>query len=132
MFARKERKGIVSESLLFREETMHTGDLVVFTTFEKREDAERALRALVEQRLAACVQIVGPMTSIYRWKGKIETASELLCLIKTRRALFPQLEQTLTGLHPYEVPQIVAVPIEKGNAPYLRWLEEETASSLPG
>ncbi len=110
---------------------MPTGHIIVFTTFEKREDAERALQALLEQRIAACVQIIGPMTSRYWWKGKIETANEVLCLIKTRRALFPRLEQVLIELHPYEVPQIIAVPIEKGNAPYLRWLEEETAGSLP-
>ncbi len=105
---------------------MHTGHIVVMTTFEKREDADRVARALVERRLAACVQILGPMTSIYRWKGKVETAGELLCLIKTRRALFPQVEKAVAELHPYEVPELIALPVEMGGARYLKWLDAET------
>jgi len=110
---------------------MHTPYLVVLTTFEKREDAERLARALIEQRHAACVQVLGPMTSIYRWNGKVETAEEVLCLIKTRRALFPQVEETVTKLHPYEVPELIALPVEAGSASYLSWITSETASALP-
>ncbi|HSA34417.1 MAG TPA: divalent-cation tolerance protein CutA [bacterium] len=106
---------------------MHTGHIVALTTFDKREDAERVARILVERRLAACVQMVAPMTSVYRWKGTVETATETLCLIKTRRDLFPQIERAMAELHPYEVPELVALPVEMGGAPYLKWIDAETA-----
>ena len=106
---------------------MHTGHIVVMTTFEKRENADRVAQTLVERRLVACVQILGPMTSVYRWQGKIETAGELLCLIKTRRALFPQVEKTIAELHPYAVPELIAVPVEMGGASYLKWVDEQTS-----
>ena len=82
--------------------------------------------ALVEKRLAACVQIVGPIESVYRWQGKIETAAEWQCWIKTRRQLFEQIELAIRELHSYEVPEILAVPIAQGSAAYLSWLGEET------
>lgn len=105
---------------------MHTGHIVVLTTFDKREDADRVARILVERRLAACVQMVAPITSVYRWKGAVETAAETLCLIKTRRDLFPQIERAIAELHPYEVPELVALPIEMGAATYLKWIDAET------
>lgn len=96
--------------------------LQVFTTTEKREDADKIASTLVEKKLAACVQIVGPITSTYRWKGKIETAQEWLCLLKTRSDLYPELEKAIKDLHPYETPEIIAVPILAGSQDYLQWL----------
>jgi len=97
----------------------------IFTTTEKREDAERIAQALVEKRLAGCVQIVGPMVSTYRWKGKVETAEEWLCLIKSRRGLYEELERAIMEMHPYETPEIIAIPIVAGSREYLEWLGDE-------
>jgi len=96
----------------------------VLTTVEKREEAETIARALVEKRLAACVQVVGPIISTYRWKGEIETAEEWQCLVKTRRELYPQVERAIRRLHSYEVPEIIATPIVAASADYLEWLNE--------
>jgi periplasmic divalent cation tolerance protein len=98
----------------------------VVTTTEHREDAERIARALVEQRLTACVQVTGPITSTYRWHGQIETAAEWQCWAKSRRELYVEIEQAIRRLHPYEVPEILAMPIVAGSADYLAWLERET------
>jgi periplasmic divalent cation tolerance protein len=98
----------------------------VVTTTERREDAERIARALVEERLAACVQVTGPITSTYRWQGKIETAQEWQCWAKSRGDLYARIEQTIRRLHPYEVPEILAMPIAAGSADYLAWLDAET------
>jgi periplasmic divalent cation tolerance protein len=100
--------------------------LQVVTTTANRQDAERIARALVEQRLAACVQIVGPITSTYRWKGEIETSEEWQCWAKSRGELFERIEQAIRHLHPYEVPEILAVPVVAGSEKYLAWLWEET------
>jgi len=97
----------------------------VFTTLEKREDAGRIAKDIVEKRLAACAQIIGPIMSSYWWEGKVETAEEWLCLMKTRKNLYPRLEETLKAIHPYDVPEIVAVPIVAGYADYLSWLTQE-------
>jgi periplasmic divalent cation tolerance protein len=97
----------------------------VTTTTETKEQAEKIAQYLVETRLAACVQISGPITSIYRWKGKVENTQEWLCLIKTRKELFNKVETAIKKLHPYETPEIVAVPIVKGTKEYLRWLDDE-------
>ena len=101
------------------------GFIQVTTTADKRADAERIARSLVEMRLAACVQIVGPITSIYRWKGKIETAGEWLCLIKSREENYGAVEQAIRSLHPYETPEIIAVPVTAGSRDYLDWLRGE-------
>ena len=103
-----------------------TDYIQVVTTTERREDAERIGRALVEERLAACVQVAGPITSTYRWQGKIETAEEWQCWAKSRRDLYEQIERTIRQLHPYEVPEILAMPIVAGSADYLAWLHAET------
>jgi periplasmic divalent cation tolerance protein len=100
--------------------------LQVFVTIGSREDAERIARSMVEARLAACVQVVGPMTSVYRWQGVIETAEEFLCLLKTRRDLYPELEEAIRKIHPYQVPEILALPVTAGNPAYLQWLDAET------
>ncbi len=98
------------------------GFIQVTTTTETKADAERIALALVEARLAACVQIVGPIESIYRWKGKIETAGEWLCLIKSREENYGAIEQTILSLHPYETPEIVVAAIIGGSRAYLDWL----------
>jgi periplasmic divalent cation tolerance protein len=96
--------------------------LVVLTTLEKQEDGERLAMLLVEGALAACVQILPSMTSIYRWQGAVERANEVLLLIKTTRAAYPQLETTIKDNHPYQTPEIIALPVEAGSDGYLSWL----------
>jgi periplasmic divalent cation tolerance protein len=105
-----------------------TDYIQVVTTTERQEDAERIAQALVDRRLAACVQVSGPITSTYRWQGQIETAREYQCWAKTRRDLYQQVEQAIRHLHPYEVPEILAIPILAGSADYLAWLEQETGT----
>jgi len=101
-----------------------TGRLVVLSTVGKAEDAERIGRALVERGLAACVNVLPAVTSIYRWKGKVEKDEERLLVIKTRAERFEALRQALVSLHPYEVPEVLALPIAGGHQPYLDWLDE--------
>ena len=103
-----------------------TDFIQVFTTMDKEEDARKIGRLMVENKLAACVQILGPISSIYRWKGKVEEAKEWLCIFKSRRSLFQRLEESIRSLHPYEVPEIVSLPIESGSRDYLKWLGDET------
>ena len=104
------------------------GYIQVFTTTEEKNDAERIAKALVEKRVAACVQIIGPITSTYHWKGKLETAQEWLCLIKTRRDLYDEVEGLIKEIHPYETPEIIAVPFVAGSREYLEWLRNELKS----
>jgi periplasmic divalent cation tolerance protein len=96
----------------------------VTTTVATQADAERIAAALVEERLAACVQVAGPIMSIYRWQGAIERATEWHCHCKTTRARYPALEARLRELHPYETPEIIALPIVAGFPAYLAWIEE--------
>lgn len=103
------------------------GDVyVAWSTCPDEGTARRIARSLVEERLAACVNIVPDMTSVYRWEGAIETAAECLLMLKTRGERLPALERRLVELHPYEVPEFVAVPVEGGSAAYLGWVVEET------
>ncbi len=96
----------------------------VCTTAGNKSDAQAIADALVEQRLAACVQIVGPITSTYRWQGQVETAEEWLCIAKSRADLYEAVEQAIREVHPYEEPEILAVPVSAGSPSYLRWLDE--------
>lgn len=98
----------------------------VVTTTERQADAQQIALALVESRLAACVQIVGPIVSTYRWQGQIETAQEWQCWAKSRRELYEQIEQAIRRLHPYDVPEILAISVLAGSADYLAWVEEQT------
>jgi periplasmic divalent cation tolerance protein len=100
--------------------------LVVFVTAPDAETASAIGTALVEERLAACANLVPGLTSIYRWEGRIHKDSEVLMLIKTRAEHFPALEARVRAMHPYKVPEIVALRIDSGSAPYLRWIGEET------
>jgi len=105
--------------------------LLVLTNLPDADSAERISRQLVEQRLAACVNILAPCTSVYRWNDAIETASEIPLLIKTTRARYPALQAALTAAHPYELPEIVAVPLHEGLPAYLAWVGTETADRHP-
>jgi periplasmic divalent cation tolerance protein len=96
----------------------------ITTTTETKEEAQKIANYLVEQKLAACVQITGPITSVYRWKGKVENTQEWLCMIKTREELFSKAETAIKKMHSYETPEIVAVPIVKGSKEYLIWLDD--------
>jgi len=105
------------------------GDLDLVLVNASALDARRIALALVDQRLAACVNIVPQVESIYRWEGKIEQATETTLLIKTRRDLVPAVTAAVRAIHPYEVPEIIALPIasDRGNADYLAWVRSETA-----
>ena len=94
------------------------------TTTAKAEDAGKIAMQLVERKLAACVQIVEPITSVYRWQGKIESEQEILLLIKSTQDLIPDIAELLDEIHPYEVPELVATPIIGGSTSYLSWLED--------
>jgi periplasmic divalent cation tolerance protein len=101
----------------------------VFTTTEKKEEANRIAKEVVEKRMAACAQVIGPIESTYWWKEEIEKAEEWLCLMKSRSDLYQQLEEAIREVHPYEVPEIVSVPITAGNPSYLEWLDTEVRSN---
>jgi periplasmic divalent cation tolerance protein len=96
--------------------------IVVFMTAANGEEATRLAEMLVGAHLAACVQILPEMESVYRWQGKIERQSEVLLIAKTTRGKFDDLEREVRALHSYDTPEIVAVPIVAGSAPYLDWL----------
>ena len=101
-----------------------TGHLQVLTTIDSEEAAERISAALVERRLAACVQVVGPISSTYRWQGEVERAREWMCVAKTTAERYPEVEAAIRELHSYEEPEIVATPIVAGSAGYLGWISE--------
>jgi len=97
----------------------------VTTTTETEQDARRIATAVVQGRLAACAQVAGPITSTYWWDGEVQTAEEWRCQIKTTRGRLEELTQTILALHPYDTPEIIALPIVAGSEAYLSWLEEE-------
>lgn len=104
--------------------------LIVITNCPDAAVAERIARALVENRLAACVNQLPPVTSTYRWQGAIESAVEVTLLIKCTRDRYPAVEEAIRQMHPYQVPEIVAVPVVAGVASYLRWVDDETQPPL--
>ena len=97
----------------------------ITTTTNSRENAEQIAAELVSRRLAGCVQVSGPIRSMYRWQGKLETAEEWICFIKTHRAKLLGIQNLLAELHPYDVPEIIATPIVDGSEQYLAWLDEQ-------
>jgi periplasmic divalent cation tolerance protein len=103
------------------------GIVVVLVTCPNRKVGEELGHTLVDERLAACVNIVPGVTSIYRWQGKICKNAEILLVIKTRRTRLPALIRRVRRLHPYTVPEIIALPLVGGSAPYLSWVRESTA-----
>ena len=104
-----------------------TNAIVIFITTPNREDAQSLARVLVEQRLAACVQILPEIVSIYRWQNQVQQETEVLLLIKTVREKFAALETVVRANHSYEVPEILAVPAAEISQPYLKWLIENIA-----
>ena len=104
--------------------------VIVFTNLPDREAALKLANELVARKLAACVNVLSECTSVYRWKGAIETAREVPVLIKTRAARYAEVEDAIRALHPYELPEIVAVPVARGGDDYLRWVAEETSISV--
>ncbi len=98
---------------------------VVMTTCSTREDAQTLARGLVNAHLAACVQMLN-IESVYRWQGQVHQDPEILLLVKTRADLYPQVEAYLRQHHPYEVPEILQVPVQQGLASYLSWVDEQT------
>jgi periplasmic divalent cation tolerance protein len=108
---------------------MPADTLLVITTFPDPESAERVAHALVEQRLAACVNVLAACHSAYRWQGKVETATEIPLLIKSTRLRYHALETQIRALHPYAVPEIIALPLTAGLPAYLEWVRKETEPS---
>ncbi len=98
----------------------------VRTTIDTIEGAQKIADALVESRVAACVQVSGPITSTYWWKGQVERAQEWVCVVKTRKDLYSTAETVIGQAHSYEEPEIIATAIIEGSRDYLRWIEEET------
>ena len=103
-----------------------TDALLVFTTLPSADKAAELARALVEERLAACANLLPAIRSIYRWQGKLQDENEVVVLLKTRAEHLERLKLRILELHPYEVPEVLAVPVEAGYQPYLDWLAGET------
>ncbi len=105
-----------------------TSHLLILCTCPDQATAQNIADQLVDQALAACVNILPGLTSVYQWQGKREIAQEHLLLIKTTDTAYPALEQAITELHPYELPEVIAVPIAQGLNGYLQWIEQQTAT----
>jgi periplasmic divalent cation tolerance protein len=103
------------------------GAVVALSTVGTAEDAERISRALVERRLAACVNVVPGLVSIYRWKEGVVRDEERLLVVKTRAEKVEALREALVALHPYDLPELVVLPVEGGHAPYLAWIAESVS-----
>lgn len=103
--------------------------LLVLTNFPDDTSARKLAKILVDHRLAACINILQRCTSIYRWQDLIETTSEVPVLIKTTRQRYQAVEQTIKSLHPYELPEIIAVPLDSGLPAYLQWIAHETTET---
>lgn len=101
---------------------MDTEAIVVLVTFPDREGAEKLARALVEERLIACANLLSPIRSIYRWEGKVEEGEEILLVLKSSKPRFEALRARIVELHPYDCPEVLSLPVEKGHPPYLDWI----------
>lgn len=105
------------------------GYIVVYVTVGSSDEADRLARALVEERLAACVNRIKAVQSVYRWQGRVEQSEEELLIIKTKKELFDRLKTRVQELHSYSVPEIIALPILEGNESYLKWLGQQLLGS---
>ena len=106
--------------------------LVVLCTCPERQDAERIAHTVVDRRIAACVNVLPGVSSIYRWQGSVDMAEEVLMVIKTTRAQYASLQEAVVSSHPYEVPEIIALPVTVGLPAYLAWLVENVEVSTRG
>ncbi len=106
-----------------------TDKRIILTTAGSREEAKKIAGALVERKLAACVNIVGPIDSVYRWKGAVESAQEWLLVIKTTATQFERVRDAIRELHSYELPECIVLAIEDGSAEYLEWIGENVSGS---
>ncbi|OGD36808.1 hypothetical protein A2850_02425 [Candidatus Azambacteria bacterium RIFCSPHIGHO2_01_FULL_51_74] len=97
----------------------------VSTTVTKKGDAERIAEVLSDKKLSACAQIIGPITSVFRWKGKVEKSKEWLCIVKAKRSQYKKIEKEIKKVHPYELPEIIAMSIIEGSREYLGWIQKE-------
>jgi periplasmic divalent cation tolerance protein len=104
--------------------------IVVLTNLPDRETAQQLAQTLVTRRLAACVNVLAECTSVYRWKGKVENATEVPVLIKTRAGRYSEVEAAIRELHPYELPEIIAVPVVRGLGEFLDWVGGESSVSI--
>jgi periplasmic divalent cation tolerance protein len=104
--------------------------VIVLTNLPDRAAAVKLAQELVARRLAACVNVLAECTSVYRWKGGIENTAEVPVLIKTRAERYAEVEATIRSLHPYELPEIIAVPVRHGFDEYLQWVADETAIAI--
>lgn len=104
------------------------GYIQVITTLDSKEKAREIANLLVEKRLGACAHVIGPIFSVYRWKGEIESAEEWLCTLKTEEELYEKVEKAIKDAHPYEVPEIVCFSITGGSSEYLSWISHETGN----
>jgi periplasmic divalent cation tolerance protein len=104
---------------------------MVITTLDDRDAAASLARSAVEERLAACAQLAGPVESIYRWHGSVETATEWQVWFKTTASRYAALAERIAADHPYDVPEILRVPIAAGHPPYLAWIDEQTTPDVP-
>ena len=100
--------------------------IIVLTNAPDRTVARKIADALIERKLAACVNVLAECTSIYRWKGAIETATEVPLMIKTRSDIYDDVEAAIRGLHPYELPEIIAIPVGRGSPDFLDWVNAQT------
>jgi periplasmic divalent cation tolerance protein len=101
-----------------------TAYIQVFTTVGTQAAARQLAQTLVEKKVAGCVQVLGPIASTYWWQGEIESAEEWLCILKSRRDRYTELEAAIRAVHPYQVPEILAMPVVEGHQPYMEWLED--------
>lgn len=100
--------------------------ILIFSTISSKDEADKLAKTLVDQKLAACVNIIRGISSIYEWKDKICIDDEILLLIKSRKDLFDEIKSAIISLHPYELPEIISIPIIDGLDPYLKWIDENT------
>ena len=106
-----------------------TNVVQVITTVDTREEALRIGKLLVERKLAACAQVAGPITSAYWWDGAVQTDEEWYCVAKTREDRYGEVEREISATHPYDEPEILAVPVVAGSSGYLRWVAQSVAGS---
>ena len=109
-----------------KNETLKNETLLILNTCPDRESAERMAELLVSEKLAACVNLIDNITSVYRWQDGIERDSETLLLIKSKQEHYPSIEATIQQHHPYEVPEVIALPLESGAPSYLEWVAQST------